>query len=418
MMLWSRRVFIGYTFESWSKRRLFIDLKCSVTDREEVDLDHEKMFFDWLGNHLGLKEMNDWYTITREDVRKFGGEKILQQSQGFVSRALQKVYPDHNWFPWKFGDSIPAGTWDNVQLQKDFMSYLGDQLKITRMQDWYRVSTVQIRKHGGGALLHRFQHSPSEMIMSIFPEHDWDINKFTRKWTPKWDIQLQRKLMVNMAQRLNINKMEDWYHVSVAQISENGGRGLLQRRYKGSPSRMITSIFPQHHWNLTLFTRRRTNQWDDIRSQRLFMDRLAKDLNITNMEDWYTIKRSQICEKGGGGLLKRYQNSPSKLITWVLPEYDWDLQRFSRKHKWDMSRNTIQTKKTWDDLQLQKTFLDHLSKELKINTMEDWYNVTRQQICNKGGGGLLSSKYSGSVVKMITSIWKDHNWDMRRFHHL
>ncbi len=64
------------------------------------------------------------------------------------------------------------------------------------------------------------------------------------------------------------------------------------------------------------------NHWKSISNQRKFLDELAKKLNITNINGWYTITKTVLLRHGAGGLLDvRYNNSPSKLLTTVYPEY-------------------------------------------------------------------------------------------------
>jgi hypothetical protein len=41
--------------------------------------------------------------------------------------------------------------------------------------------------------------------------------------------------------------MDDWYHISVKSIQEKGGHTIL-RKYGGSPSKMVISLFPDHIW--------------------------------------------------------------------------------------------------------------------------------------------------------------------------
>ncbi len=61
--------------------------------------------------------------------------------------------------------------------------------------------------------------------------------------------------------------------------------------------------------------------WKNISNQRAFMDALAKKLNIKYQEEWYDLTHGIMKKHGGTGLLDRYKNSPSKLLTTVYPEY-------------------------------------------------------------------------------------------------
>lgn len=48
------------------------------------------------------------------------------------------------------------------------------------------------------------------------------------------------------------------------------------------------------------------NHWKDRNNQRVFLDKVAKALKITNPSDWGKITTTQIIESGGGTLLNDY----------------------------------------------------------------------------------------------------------------
>ena len=70
---------------------------------------------------------------------------------------------------------------------------------------------------------------------------------------------------------------------------------------------------------------------------------------------------------GGSSLLLKYDNSLSKLLSAVYPEYEWDMSRFVHR-----PRNY------WSDETNQKKWMDWAGKELKIKEMSDWYHVSTQ----------------------------------------
>ncbi len=61
--------------------------------------------------------------------------------------------------------------------------------------------------------------------------------------------------------------------------------------------------------------------WKVPSNQRNFMNTVAKTLNITSSEGWYAITYHKLLDHGAHTLLKRYNNSPSKLLAAVYPEY-------------------------------------------------------------------------------------------------
>ncbi len=63
-------------------------------------------------------------------------------------------------------------------------------------------------------------------------------------------------------------------------------------------------------------------QWDDFSKQRSFINDLAKQLHITDKEDWYNVTYDTICRYGGRSLINNYYNkSLTKLFTALMPEY-------------------------------------------------------------------------------------------------
>eukprot|EP01118_Nematostelium_gracile_P008012 TRINITY_DN262_c0_g2_i2.p1 TRINITY_DN262_c0_g2~~TRINITY_DN262_c0_g2_i2.p1 ORF type:complete len:151 (-),score=29.45 TRINITY_DN262_c0_g2_i2:56-508(-) len=142
--------------------------------------------------------------------------------------------------------------WSDKKIQKDLLEYIASELKMKTMEDWYHITALQMREKGGRALLKLFQDSPSKLIVSVFPEHKWNLLHFHK--APRGthhDGTLQREIMDNIARELNIKKMQEWYHVTARQIDEKGG-AILLKKYRGSIYKLINSSFPHHKWDLSL----------------------------------------------------------------------------------------------------------------------------------------------------------------------
>jgi hypothetical protein len=71
-----------------------------------------------------------------------------------------------------------------------------------------------------------------------------------------------------------------------------------------------------------------------------------------------------LVDLGGRGLLSKYNNSFSLLLSSVYPEFKWLPWRF-----------TVAPRKFWDDIGNQKEFLNWAGKELGIKDMSDWYII-------------------------------------------
>ncbi len=141
--------------------------------------------------------------------------------------------------------------------------------------------------------------------------------------------------------------------------------------------------------------------WSDTFHQRAFMNELAEKLNITDQEGWYKVTTKSFLQHGGMGLLEKYNNSPSKLLSTVYPEYKWDVTKFIHlPHQF------------WDDTSNQRVFLENLAKELNIVNQDGWGKLTRTAIYRHGGGGLFV-KYGGSVTKALVTVFPKYRQSFR-----
>jgi hypothetical protein len=59
---------------------------------------NRKIYVDWVGQQLGVKQLDDWETKTKEDFNKVGGGSMLSSIYaGSLTAALRDIYPEHDW---------------------------------------------------------------------------------------------------------------------------------------------------------------------------------------------------------------------------------------------------------------------------------------------------------------------------------
>src|SRR5689334_8574467 len=96
-------------------------------------LAEQKKFFDKLAQQLGYHSMDDWYNVTVEDINRHGGSTLLMHYNGSPSKALQCVYPEHNWMMWRFVRT-PKGFQEhflhNLEEKKRLLSWISQKLSI------------------------------------------------------------------------------------------------------------------------------------------------------------------------------------------------------------------------------------------------------------------------------------------------
>lgn len=75
------------------------------------------------------------------------------------------------------------------------------------------------------------------------------------------------------------------------------GRGPLAL-YNNSPSRALKAIYPEHDWQEWRFGKVPRNFWDDLANQKKFVEDVAKQLRVGELDDWFGVKAADIRAKG------------------------------------------------------------------------------------------------------------------------
>ncbi len=72
-------------------------------------------------------------------------------------------------------------------------------------------------------------------------------------------------------------------------INDLGGSSLLRHKYNGSPSLMLSTLFPEYDWLLWKFSKAPWNMWGDKKIVRKFLDYVGKEVGVKEFSDWYNV---------------------------------------------------------------------------------------------------------------------------------
>jgi hypothetical protein len=160
-------------------------------------------------------------------------------------KALKKTYPKHEWEAWQFA-KVEDGYWDDIENQREFLTSLQKTLSIYDMPQWYRVTSAEIKAHGGAGLLKRYQGSMRDMLVTVFYRHAWQEWRFhvkdsDSKYGGSEMQERQRSLrgfLDSIAVKLSLRVFDDWYRVSVKEVWPTATLyshfGLIAMQYVGS----------------------------------------------------------------------------------------------------------------------------------------------------------------------------------------
>ena len=140
--------------------------------------------------------------------------------------------------------------------------------------------------------------------------------------------------------------------------------------------------------------------WKNIENHKIYAKWLGETLGYKNMDDWYQITKTLICDNYGGGLLvSKYKNSTKLFVMSVFPDVEWLPWKFDKT-----------LRGYWNDIENHKIYANWLGETLGYKNMNDWYKITQRLINDNHGCGLLDKKYNSSPLMFLKGVFPDVEW--------
>lgn len=158
---------------------------------------------DWLAQKLNIRQMEDWYQITTEEIVANGGRVLLLNYGNSIVKLLQAVYSEYSWKEWFFLKTSKH-FWDDFNNQILYMKWLFDHLGFKDVEDWYSISSSDFINNLGRGILNKYNNSPSRLIMSVITNHQWIEWRFESTSPKFWHIKAnQVKYLQSLYSTLN-----------------------------------------------------------------------------------------------------------------------------------------------------------------------------------------------------------------------
>eukprot|EP01114_Cavostelium_apophysatum_P022031 TRINITY_DN7837_c0_g1_i1.p1 TRINITY_DN7837_c0_g1~~TRINITY_DN7837_c0_g1_i1.p1 ORF type:complete len:347 (+),score=67.43 TRINITY_DN7837_c0_g1_i1:74-1114(+) len=215
-------------------------------------------------------------------------------------------------------------------------------------------------------------------------------------------LEEQRRLLEEVAKKLDVKRLEDWFQFNTNNIRENGGRALV-RRHRSIVS-ILRYVYPDQEWKEDDFGRQRS-PWLSEDLQRHQLEKIGKELGVQTLDDWYRVRSEDILSRCW--FVTKFYSSMSQALMTLFPDHHWEPWRFSKvPHGY------------WDSKENRRLFFDAASKKLGLQTWQDWYKIKREQVIELGGGHMIFEYYNGSLSRALAALYSEHPWHPWLFDHV
>lgn len=214
-------------------------------------------FLTWLEKELQMETSANpsaWFASDLVHIFRENGAAQLSRMYPTVSQLKElfaEAWPQVDWRSVKIerSDSL---SWKSADLQREFLSRLAKEIsKTDSLEGFYLLSYNHIRANGGGGLLTMYDSSLFKALQHLYPEHDWNPWKFSHGARKFWQSPRNQLAFFDWcAKKLNVQKPEDWYSVSVEDIMRLGGTTLLVSYHGRSLRAALSAAYGSHVFEL------------------------------------------------------------------------------------------------------------------------------------------------------------------------
>eukprot|EP01114_Cavostelium_apophysatum_P002651 TRINITY_DN1234_c0_g1_i1.p1 TRINITY_DN1234_c0_g1~~TRINITY_DN1234_c0_g1_i1.p1 ORF type:complete len:573 (+),score=74.65 TRINITY_DN1234_c0_g1_i1:104-1822(+) len=242
---------------------------------------NRRRLFDEIGKKIGIKQLEDWYNVTTQDITRHGGDSVLwDHYKGSFKDALAALYPEYPWNPMRWRAN--RRRFDNPNVRRTFIEQAAKAFNIQKPEEWYGVQRQEFMKLPfAPSFLECYGDYLINALRDLYPEVHWDETKFARVPKNYWkDPKAQRGFFDRLAKKLRMNEFTDWYGVTREEvISEAGGETVLSYHHN-SLARAIAAVFPEHQFRFADFQKNSISK-----SQRILRREVEELLLGPNLSD-------------------------------------------------------------------------------------------------------------------------------------
>eukprot|EP01114_Cavostelium_apophysatum_P023042 TRINITY_DN8558_c0_g1_i1.p1 TRINITY_DN8558_c0_g1~~TRINITY_DN8558_c0_g1_i1.p1 ORF type:complete len:373 (-),score=66.08 TRINITY_DN8558_c0_g1_i1:152-1270(-) len=141
------------------------------------------------------------------------------------------------------------------------------------------------------------------------------------------------------------------------------------------------------------------NVGGDLKQHRHIFEQQFKRLQLQKWTDWYQVTRKMLSPSLMHLVKEVYGDDLILSISVLFPEHHWQFWKFDRVPE-----------RMWDNIDNQRKLFDHMAAKLGLQTWEDWYKVSYQQVVDFDAATLIVTRYGKSLRVALSHIYPEREW--------
>ena len=384
--------------------RLFV--KKDVTKAKKIpkfeSIENQRCLMNDLYQKFQLESLDEWLIISKSKFNLSGGKTLLQNYyKDNFNQLLTNIYPNH---------SFAHDKMEEIQIRRKhrfLLETLGKKLQINNKEEWLTLPKNTIRSFPSlrNIIKKFYENDVILFILSIYPNYDWNFDEiFLKSKNYLNNIENQKKLMQKLAQKLEIKNIENFLIIKKQKISENGIGKALLGFYSNDLIKLLSTIYPDHPWDFREYKRKLnpkeffTNNENEI----YFIEQIYTENNFQSIDQLKELTKNKLILTGGKNLIEKYDGSINKLLSTIYPNFPWKFENLITKYK-----------KYFNEIENQKEYLNKLFFKLKLKKLDDWLEISTNQISDQGFK-ILRSKYK-NLFELLQIIYPNYPWTMDQY---
>lgn len=284
----------------------------------------------------------------------------------------------------------------DLNLHRRRFEELAKRLNINPLQAYQIPRTNRFYKHL--PFIRKHYGNLQNATKAFYPEYTRSESPLDKTHSRYVQVHHKTKLE-EIAKEFNIKCLDDWYNVSRTQLYDKAP--FIPGTY-GSLQNALEAFYPNHSWDVSRFGVKTKNYWNDKVNQKNALERVASELNIKTVEDWYKTSRKRLYIKLP--FIQKYYGTLFVALSSLYPKHDWNALKFERAPLglWNSPNAKVEFKEV----------IEQLIHKYNIKEYEDWKSIpwNDYRLFQRIAKGV----YSNASV-MLSSLFPSINW---KFHNL